>query len=221
MLKLIGFAFEFIVTHTLMMFIFLQHIVPNSHKALIHIETRNYLGILTSILLTGVPSTYVWLCVFYGLFHAWTNFWGEVTRFADRRFYSDWWNSGNLAEYWRKWNYPIHNWLVRHIYYPLVRRNINTELARLSTFLVSAIFHEYVIVGIFRVSNMFAFTAMVVNIPIMQFQKVTNKSISKNFNNTLFWVGFPIFGLPLCFLVFYYYSMRHTLYLEGGPLHNK
>jgi diacylglycerol O-acyltransferase-1 len=125
------------------------------------------LKIFTAVLGTGVPCTYIWLSIFYGLFHAWTNFWGEVTRFADRRFYSDWWNAGDLAEYWRKWNYPIHNWLVRHCYYPLIRRGLKSEIAQLLTFLVSAIFHEYIIIGIFRVCNLFAFTLMAANVPLI------------------------------------------------------
>ena len=85
----------------------------------------NYFGIFKAITGTGVAACYMWLCVFYGMFHAWMNFWGEVSRFADRRFYSDWWNSGTLGEYWRKWNYPIHNWLVRHVYFPLFRRGVH------------------------------------------------------------------------------------------------
>jgi diacylglycerol O-acyltransferase-1 len=122
----------------------------------------------SSILGVGVPCTYIWLCVFYGLFHAWTNFWGEMTRFGDRRFYSDWWNAGNLSEFWRKWNYPIHNWLVRHCYFPCTRNGINSEIARLLTFLVSAVFHEYCIVGIFRKCNLLAFFFMIINIPLIK-----------------------------------------------------
>ena len=113
----------------------------------------------------------MWLCFFYLVFHAWTNFWAEVTRFADKQFYSDWWNAGNLGEYWRKWNHPIHNWLVRHCYYPLIRRGMNSELARLLTFTLSAVAHEYIVVGTLRVFNLLAFTFMIINVPIMHVQK--------------------------------------------------
>jgi diacylglycerol O-acyltransferase-1 len=115
----------------------------------------------------GIPGSYAWLTFFYGLFHAFTNLSAELTRFADRRFYADWWNAGDLNEYWRKWNYPIHNWLGRHIYYPLIRRGLSTNTAKFLTFLVSAAFHEYIVVGSFRIFNMMAFTFMMVNVPIM------------------------------------------------------
>ena len=92
-----------------------------------------------------------------------------MTRFSDRRFYSDWWNAGSLAEYWRKWNSPIHNWLVRHLYYPMIRRGMNSGTARFITFLFSAAFHEYIVIGSFRIFNMLAFSFMIINFPIMYF----------------------------------------------------
>jgi hypothetical protein len=52
----------------------------------------------------AVPAAYFWLAMFYCVFHSYLNLWGEITGFADRRFYSDWWNANNLSEYWRKWN---------------------------------------------------------------------------------------------------------------------
>jgi diacylglycerol O-acyltransferase-1 len=70
----------------------------------------------------AVPAAYLWLMWFYSFFHSYMNFWGELTYFADRRFYNDWWNAGDLSEYWRKWNFPIHSFLIRHVYYPLRRR---------------------------------------------------------------------------------------------------
>ena len=150
-----------------MAYTFTQHVVPKCSESLIHFEQRNYLMIFASIVALATPCTYIWLALFYWLFHTWTNMCAELTRFADRRFYADWWNAGNLAEYWRKWNYPIHNWLARHCYFPLVRRGLSSEVARLITFLLSAILHEYLIVGIFRRLNFYAFAAMALNIPLI------------------------------------------------------
>jgi len=52
----------------------------------------------------AVPAAYCWLFMFYTVFHSYMNFMAELTYFADRRFYSDWWNANDLGEYWRKWN---------------------------------------------------------------------------------------------------------------------
>ena len=144
-----------------------QHILPVCVQSEKHFKDHDLLNILIDTLNFGIPASYLWLVFFFSLFHAWSNFWAEVTRFADRRFYSDWWNAGGLAEYWRKWNNPIHNWLVRHVYFPLIRRGCSDSLSRLLTFTVSAIFHEYIIIGIFRAVNMIGFGAMIANIPLM------------------------------------------------------
>jgi hypothetical protein len=32
------------------------------------------------------------------------NFMAEITKFGDRQFYKDWWNSSFIDEYWRTWN---------------------------------------------------------------------------------------------------------------------
>lgn len=132
-----------------------------------YFDEMDFYNIAVCVFTVSIACSYLWLTMFFGLFHAFTNFWAELTRFEDRRFYQDWWNAGNLAEYWRKWNHPIHNWLVRHCYYPLIRRGVSNEVARLLTFAVSAYFHEHIAVGTFRFCNGIAFLFMIVNVPIM------------------------------------------------------
>ena len=219
MLNLLNYFLQFTLGHIVLAYIFLQHIVPRCQEAMIHIEQMNYFKIFVQVLGMGAPGTYLYLTVFYGLFHVWTNFWGEATRFADRRFYADWWNSGNLSEYWRKWNYPIHNWLVRHVYFPLVRRGVNPEMSRVLTFVVSALFHEYVVIGIFRAFTLAGFSIMIVNIPIIFIQSKLRNVVSKNQNNSLYWLFFTILGLPSTIMAYYYLNERHTLYEKGGPLY--
>ena len=115
----------------------------------------------------AIPAAYCWLLMFYVIFHAIFNGLAEVTMFADRRFYADWWNAGDLGEYWRKWNQPIHNYLIRHVYFPSRRAGYSSTMGMLVTFTVSAVFHEYIAIGVFSVFNGIAFTLMMVNIPCM------------------------------------------------------
>jgi len=44
------------------------------------------------------------LLAFFLVFEVILNAIAEVTRFADRRFYADWWNSTGFDEFSRKWN---------------------------------------------------------------------------------------------------------------------
>lgn len=141
--------------------------LPVCRDAVVPLREKNYYKIFSELLRMSVPTAYCWLTLFYGIFHSFMNLFAELTYFADRRFYSDWWNAGSLSEYWRKWNHPIHNFLIRHVYYPSRRRKINKEVALLITFLISAIAHEYIIVGVFRAINFLGFTMMIVNVPAM------------------------------------------------------
>ena len=94
----------FVFSYLFMGYLIVQHMIPIAEKAQAHFINRNFVGIAMSTLHMAVPACYAWLAIFYSTFHAWLNFLAELTQFADRRFYSDWWNAGNLGEYWKKWN---------------------------------------------------------------------------------------------------------------------
>jgi sterol O-acyltransferase len=78
------------------------------------------------------------------IFENYLNFFGEITYFADRLFYQDWWNSTNFEEFNRKWNKPVHEFLYRHVYIELIfYYQVSVKKAQLMTFLFSALLHEY------------------------------------------------------------------------------
>jgi len=158
---------ELTICNIALIYGFYQHMIPICRETLEPINNKDYFKVLMMTFRMGIPASYVWLIVFYSFFHCYMNLFAELTYFSDRRFYSDWWNAGSLSEYWRKWNFPIHSYLIRHVYYPLRRRDFSKPLALFATFLVSALAHEYVVVGIFRVFNGIAFTIMIFNVPIM------------------------------------------------------
>lgn len=144
--------------------------VPTIEEGSKAIAQGEYFRVFIATINLAVPAAYLWLIIFYMFFHSYMNLWAELTRFGDRRFYADWWNANNLGEYWRKWNHPIHNFLLRHVYYPLRRKKFSAQVGLLVTFTVSAIFHEFIVVGIFSVVNFIAFILMMVNVPAMIIQ---------------------------------------------------
>jgi diacylglycerol O-acyltransferase 1 len=196
--------FELFLGHLFGAYLIAQHMVPTAQAGAQAIAVGDYLEVLTETLNLAVPAAYMWLTIFYCLFHSYLNMWAELTRFGDRRFYSDWWNANNLSEYWRKWNHPIHNWLIRHVYYPLRRRKFSSTLCILVTFTVSAAFHEFLIVGIFSVVNFIAFILMMINVPAMILQRQLKNVISGNTNNTLFWLSYVILGQPFGVIFIFY-----------------
>lgn len=151
---------------------------PNlADKALVLAET-------ISMLL--FPFMITFLLVFLVIFEYVLGAFAELTQFADRHFYSDWWNSCDWLEFSREWNVPVHHFLFRHVYFP-ARSNFSQPVAMLITFLVSAVFHELVMSCITKKLRGYGFMAMMLQLPIVAIQKsrffrgrtVLNVSISR------------------------------------------
>lgn len=168
----------------------------------------NWQKIIIKTLHLSVSAAYIWLGNFYLIFHTYCNILAELTYFSDRRFYSDWWNSNDLQEYWSKWNKPIHNFLKRHLYFPLRRLGLPSNLCMLGTFTFSAFFHEYIVIGVFSVVNGLAFSLMMASVPVMMIQRVLKNQISGNTNNLMFWLGYLLIGQP--FAILYINYQMHT-----------
>lgn len=61
---------------------------------------------------------------------------------ADGACVQDWWNATTIEGYWRSWNMPVHRWMVRHIYFPIIRAGLSRGVAMTVVFFLSAVFHE-------------------------------------------------------------------------------
>ena len=90
------------------------------------------------------PFMLTFLLTFLVIFEYTLNAFAEITRFADRQFYSDWWNSLDWLEFSREWNIPVHNFFRRHIYSSSRLSGVNKVGATSLTFFVSALAHELV-----------------------------------------------------------------------------
>lgn len=117
----------------------------------------------------ALPCFIIWLLLFWGFFQCGLNIIAELTRFADREFYRDWWNATDLSQFWRLWNVPVHEWCVRHLYVETVtRQNMNAQVAVLGTFVLSAVFHEYICVVGFRMLRPYMFAGMMLQVPLIK-----------------------------------------------------
>ena len=50
-------------------------------------------------------------------------------------------------DYWRLWNLPVHNWLLRHIFFPCLNFGLGRATATGVVFFVSAALHELLVSG--------------------------------------------------------------------------
>ncbi|KAI7826769.1 MBOAT, membrane-bound O-acyltransferase family-domain-containing protein, partial [Kickxella alabastrina] len=135
---------ELVILCITMYVVIQQYAVPTLVGSVKAIDTRDGFWLSERVLKLSVISAIVWFLGFYALFHAGLNALAEVLRFADRAFYLDWWNSVDLAAYWREWNLPIHYFCKRHIMVPLVSAPLNLPVSAgvMVTFLFSAVMHE-------------------------------------------------------------------------------
>eukprot|EP00727_Mastigamoeba_balamuthi_P006294 m51a1_g2285 putative diacylglycerol o-acyltransferase 1 (450) ;mRNA; f:398504-400215 len=187
-----------------------QMILPAVKQTLTVFEQNNILEYAEEMLQLSVLSLYVWFLVFYMVFHLWCNIAAEITRFGDRMFYGDWWNSTTLDYFWRNWSICLYSWFVRHVYGPVRNRGASKAVAYSVCFLVSAVASEMVMAATFRIVTGWAFLAQIAQLPLMSFTKSINRH-GQSFGNVMFWIT-NLLGWP--FIVLLYYR-EYVRYLPG------
>ena len=124
-----------------------QYAVPLLQNSMPIMSRLEVLPFLERLMKLSSISLFCWLAGFYALFQSFLNGLAEIMTFADRDFYSDWWNSASVRTYWTSWNKPVYHFMKRHIYVPMVARGVSPQSAQIITFLFSAFLHE-ILVGV-------------------------------------------------------------------------
>jgi sterol O-acyltransferase len=153
------------------------------------------LVIAESISLLLTPFMITFLLVFLVIFEYVLGAFAEITCFADRHFYSDWWNSTDWLEFSREWNIPVHHFFRRHVY-SASRPHIGRPMATLITFLISAIGHEIVMGCITKKVRGYGFLAQMSQLPIVMLQRTKWIKGKRILNNICFWCSM-ILGLSM------------------------
>ncbi|KAI0160030.1 MBOAT-domain-containing protein [Hypoxylon sp. FL1284] len=171
----------------------LQESTTRLDKSSAMLETLLILAETISWLL--FPFMLTFLLVFLVIFEYVLGAFGEITRFADRHFYSDWWNSTDWMEFSREWNVPVYSFLRRHVY-ATSKPSIGRNMATLITFLISAVGHEIVMACITKKLRGYGFICQMLQLPIVMLQRTRWVRAHKTANNVLFWCSM-IMGLSL------------------------
>ncbi|KAF3047912.1 hypothetical protein E8E11_003843 [Didymella keratinophila] len=141
------------------------------------------------------PFMITFLLTFLVIFEYILGAFAEITRFADRQFYADWWNSCDWLEFSREWNIPVHHFFRRHVY-SASKNHLSRPLATLITFLISALAHELVMGCITRKFRGYGFFAMMLQMPIVMVQRSKYVKGRTLLNNVLFWCSM-VLGLSM------------------------
>eukprot|EP00240_Pyramimonas_obovata_P003049 CAMPEP_0118923662 /NCGR_PEP_ID=MMETSP1169-20130426/2102_1 /TAXON_ID=36882 /ORGANISM="Pyramimonas obovata, Strain CCMP722" /LENGTH=671 /DNA_ID=CAMNT_0006864679 /DNA_START=317 /DNA_END=2332 /DNA_ORIENTATION=- len=194
---------EAVVCVALLAILIEQYIMPAAFNSLEPLKGLEVGRVLERVLKLSIPVLYFWLVMFYMFFHLWMNILGELLRFGDREFYRDWWNARNIEEYWRLWNMPVHQWFVRHVYFPCLHLTKSREASVFVVFALSAVFHELVIGVPMNLLRGWAFWGIMSQLPLIPLTKWMNKYLkNEQAGNIVFWLVFCIFGQPLCILLY-------------------
>jgi len=199
---------ELIILSQLDMALIQQWIVPTVSNSVLPFRQMQFSHMLERLLKLAIPNHVIWLIWFYLFFHSLLNIIAELTRFADREFYRDWWNSESVYYFWSNWNIPVHKWCARHLYVPSMALGLTKCQASTAVFFVSAFFHEYLVSVPLKMFRMWAFTGMLIQLPWARF---VSSYFNNNFANVAVWVSL-IIGQPLCILMYYhdYYVINHV-----------
>ena len=145
------------------------------------------------------PFMLTFLLVFLVIFEYVLGAFAELTCFADRHFYSDWWNSTDWLEFSREWNIPVYSFLRRHVY-SASRPHTGRVYATVITFFISAIGHEIVMACITKKLRGYGFICQMLQLPIIMIQRTRFVKGRKTLNNVFFWcsmvMGLSMVGRP-------------------------
>ncbi|KAL1908360.1 hypothetical protein Sste5344_005888 [Sporothrix stenoceras] len=184
-----------------------QYAAPVLQNSLTKIASLDIFAILERLLKLSTISLVVWLAGFFAVFQSFLNAIAEITRFGDRGFYDDWWNSESLGAYWRTWNKPVYHFFRRHVYSPLLGRGWSPMAASLMVFVISALLHELAvgipthnIIGVAFFGMLLQLPLIFMTMPLEKMHSATGRLIG----NCTFWISFTVFGQPFAALMYFY-----------------
>lgn len=136
------------------------------------------------------PFMMEYLMAWYIIWECILNLLAELTFFADRGFYADWWNSVSWDQFARDWNRPVHNFLLRHVYHSSISSmRVTKTTATLITFFLSALIHELVMWCLFKKLRGYLLILQMCQLPLVQLSRSRFLKGHATFGNLFFWVG--------------------------------
>ncbi|KAI9344100.1 MBOAT, membrane-bound O-acyltransferase family-domain-containing protein [Obelidium mucronatum] len=200
------FAFFERTSYTFLSFFLLcttvdQYILPTLQKT-------PEMDFVTTVITLIMPFMVCFMMIFFIIFECICNAFAELTCFSDREFYQDWWNSCTFDEYARRWNKPVHEFLLRHVYLESISSyKISKQNAAHLTFFVSSLFHEFAIAMIGKRVRPWLFLFQMFQIPLIWMSRLDAMKRRRGVGNVLFWFSMFL-GPPLLAVL---YAREHFL----------
>ncbi|KAF9938829.1 hypothetical protein BGZ65_012100 [Modicella reniformis] len=195
------------------MYVFEKSVATLGTFTLLYLTTEHYIypvvfdptiSPLRALVLLLIPFMINYLLIFYIIFECICNAFAELTRFADRSFYEDWWNCVAFDEWARKWNKPVHHFLLRHVYDSSIESfQLSKSNAAFATFFLSSCVHELVMMVVTRKVRLYLFALQMLQLPLIWMGNIKVIRDKPRLGNTLFWLamfcGPPLLGVAYCY----------------------
>ncbi|KAF9099548.1 hypothetical protein BGX23_001189 [Mortierella sp. AD031] len=195
------------------LYVFEKSVATLGTFTLLYLTTEHYIypvvfdptiSPMRALVLLLIPFMMNYLMIFYIIFECICNAFAELSCFADRNFYEDWWNCVSFDEWARKWNKPVHHFLLRHVYDSSIESfHLSKSNAALATFFLSSCVHELVMMVVTRKVRLYLFVLQMFQLPLIWMGN--NKTIRETprLANALFWMGMfmgpPLLGVAYCY----------------------
>ncbi|GAA6021432.1 hypothetical protein JCM10207_004731 [Rhodosporidiobolus poonsookiae] len=165
--------------------------------AILPVTPSEHDSFISNILDLALPFCVCYLLIFFIIFECILNVFAELTRFSDRAFYSDWWNSISFDEFSRKWNRPVHTFLLRHVYSATIYNyGLSKFSAAFVTFLLSALVHEMLMAIVARKFRLYLFVLQMAQLPLIMIGRAKIFKRHPALGNLFFWLGL-LSGFPM------------------------
>ena len=178
-------------TFFLMTMVVEHYILPVIPQNLGRMTAQEKFAELPWLLLDMVfPFLTMYLLTFYMIFECVCQWFAEMTRFADRNFYNDWWNSLTWDDFARDWNVPVHRFLLRHVYHSSMSVfNVRKQNATLITFFLSALVHEMVMACMTKKIRAYLLFSQMLQLPLVVVMRTRMFKRNPVLANVFFWFG--------------------------------
>lgn len=184
--------YHFVILNFCLLLIVNHQLIPTmKHFGERPITAIELINMLYKIMLISLPVLFIF---FFFFFESYLNLAAELTRFADRGFYQDWWNARGPDETFRKWNTLIHDF-IHEVFYKPIAIKYGKKVAMLVVFTLSAALHEYVLVLSLGISLSYLWIItfslpMLVGIALPMHKKTLDKEGMHNFDISFHFVQF-------------------------------
>jgi sterol O-acyltransferase len=187
----------------------MEHFIIPSIRRLV-IEQDPAYSIPEAMLDLTVPLQLFVVLIFYLVFECILGANAELMRLGDKMTYADWWNATSFEEFSRKWNKPVHEFLLRHVHIELQNwLRVPRQLATIATFMYSIVAHEVVLLAMFGIFRPYLGFFSLFQIPlwyIMRSPLFQNRVLG----NVVFWTCLTVAWPLMCVLYCREYCLQDT-----------